>query len=779
MWPRTGLLFCLASTLSLTLHAGAAKADCLDYSVFPTVTAVERDWTGTTRVRLFGDDYLLALADQDLRVFSLADPSSPRYIAQVDCDAELADFAVCAAMVYCRDWSGAVHVVTLADPTHPVLLGAAGLEGEVTSLGGKDELLAVTAPDSTWSLYQIDDATSPHLLFRDHCDFTVSHVVVEDDVTVVYGGGWRAYDIRVPARPHQIGEQWYGSFHSEFCDGGGTEVLACAVRGEDLVVYLNEWESFQFWHDNWLYGCGGKNRLFLAVIDLFSGNPYPTGSVSLGRNDWSEVVPGSGMSDYGGASLVLRDHYAYALQGDAQIFSGERNRIGIFDIDKKLAPVAVIPSGCYHSFAVSGDHVHASGPLPLTTFETPSPPVDNVWPAGPSGFDPYRRYDHDTAGDGWAAYLTRYDTPWSEPSVMVHTFGLVDQYMRHTGSIELGHADDMAAAGDRLLIVRDLDDFLLWIDLADPKHPSGLEFIPIRDVRRIAPGPARLAAMICGDPGDRGLKIYDLSETTMPVLLGSADIGDPGAISSLLWQGDLLYAISGDSLRIIDVRDPTAPVLAGVLALNAPTWLRSAADMGVLAGNDHEVHLIDATNSAAPYVVASMTSLFGISDVQRVNDAVYVANLAGVWALDLPTLRVIGGLAPQCEVSLLVDQPDALWSTGGSMLQLPLHCGPSMAVGDPTGFPASMGRIVASPNPFNPGATIRFTAPAKGTMELLVFDLSGRVVRTLVDGETAPGPQQVMWDGRGEDGRTVASGTYLVRLRTGKGTETGKLILLK
>jgi hypothetical protein len=293
--------------------------------------------------------------------------------------------------------------------------------------------------------------------------------------------------------------------------------------------------------------------------------------------------------------------------------------------------------------------------------------------------------------------------------------------------------------------------------------------------------------MTCGEVGDRSLKIYDLTQTTNPVLLGSAgpDICDPDATVDLLWQGDLVIGVAADGLRVIDVRDPTAPILAAVVALSSPEWVRPVAGLRVLAGNDHEVHLIDlidATDPSAPQIIASMTSLFDISDVRSVNDVVYVANGGGIWALDLPTLDVIGALAPQRDVSFLVSQADALWGVAPraeGMPELPLHCGGSTVVADHTDLPTLAARVVVSPNPFTPNAMIQFAEPAGGHVKLGIFDLCGRQVRGLIDGEVAPGLQQVVWDGCSDDDRVLASGTYLVRLRTSTGMSTAKVTLMR
>ncbi len=85
-----------------------------------------------------------------------------------------------------------------------------------------------------------------------------------------------------------------------------------------------------------------------------------------------------------------------------------------------------------------------------------------------------------------------------------------------------------------------------------------------------------------------------------------------------------------------------------------------------------------------------------------------------------------------------------------------------------------------SPNPFNPLTKIVYGAPAGGgRVEMAVYDLSGRRVRTLVSGQVPAGRHEVVWDGTDGSGRVVASGVYLVRLQTPAGVLVRKMTLVE
>ncbi len=84
------------------------------------------------------------------------------------------------------------------------------------------------------------------------------------------------------------------------------------------------------------------------------------------------------------------------------------------------------------------------------------------------------------------------------------------------------------------------------------------------------------------------------------------------------------------------------------------------------------------------------------------------------------------------------------------------------------------------PNPFNPSTSFTFTLPLDKRVSVKVYDLMGRLVRTLVDGEFyAAGTHQVTWDGTNQAGAQVASGTYLYTLEYGTFRQARKMLLVK
>jgi hypothetical protein len=85
----------------------------------------------------------------------------------------------------------------------------------------------------------------------------------------------------------------------------------------------------------------------------------------------------------------------------------------------------------------------------------------------------------------------------------------------------------------------------------------------------------------------------------------------------------------------------------------------------------------------------------------------------------------------------------------------------------------------AFPNPFNPMTNIRYDLSEAGFVDLRVYDLAGREVRTLAKGFDQAGEKSVVWNAKDNHGRSVSAGVYIYRLETAGQVQSQKMILLK
>lgn len=94
-------------------------------------------------------------------------------------------------------------------------------------------------------------------------------------------------------------------------------------------------------------------------------------------------------------------------------------------------------------------------------------------------------------------------------------------------------------------------------------------------------------------------------------------------------------------------------------------------------------------------------------------------------------------------------------------------------------LPEKLSLIGNYPNPFNLETTIEYALPEDTKVRLIVYNLRGREVRTLIDEEQTAGTRRASWDGRDSHGREVASSVYFVRLEVGDIRLTRKILLQK
>lgn len=88
------------------------------------------------------------------------------------------------------------------------------------------------------------------------------------------------------------------------------------------------------------------------------------------------------------------------------------------------------------------------------------------------------------------------------------------------------------------------------------------------------------------------------------------------------------------------------------------------------------------------------------------------------------------------------------------------------------------------PNPFSPYTRISFAVPGQTGKTLVptslcIYDLQGRLVRTVIDDTRPAGRYSVSWDGRDSGGRNVTSGVYFYRLEAGRSVASGRMALLR
>jgi hypothetical protein len=337
-----------------------------------------------------------------------------------------------------------------------------------------------------------------------------------------------------------------------------------------------------------------------------------------------------------------------------------------------------------------------------------------------------------------------------------------------------GSARDVFVSG-HYAYVADLHPGLHIFDISDPANPDSLGNYD---------SSSACGVVVVGDlayvaDGSGGLRIFDVSDRTNPTLEGTCPT--PGDYSrDLFIIGDYAYVADGVSgLQVIDVSVPTGPTIVGSCDTLGYAWgVHVAGDYAYVADASAEgrLRILDVSVPTNPvlvwqdptprpstgvfvsghyaYVAASGTGLM-VFDVSDPVDADHV--LTETTPTGARGVVVRGG----CDVALL----------GYGTISTGIEDRPA---------PDAFALYQNIPNPFNPSTVIRYDVPpGGGRVSLRIYDVAGRLVRTLVDADETAGVKQVTWDGRNSHGNQVATGVYFYRMTAPGFTTTRRMVLLR
>ncbi len=239
----------------------------------------------------------------------------------------------------------------------------------------------------------------------------------------------------------------------------------------------------------------------------------------------------------------------------------------------------------------------------------------------------------------------------------------------------------------------------------------------------------------------------------------------------LLEGGDVAFTAMGD---------PGFPTLAADV-LHVAGWHGDAGGELAVAAAGHPVML-------APNIVVGPIDIafFDWSVADRVS-VTADAELVGAWTNFTDQASVIcHDDDPAMQGGQIVFFTFAYGSAGAGRRELLenavvwlLGADPHPLAAQDTDLPAQVVLVGNHPNPFNPSTVIRFALPAAEDVDLAVFDLAGRRVRTLVQQTMPAGRHEIVWRGCDDADRPLASGVYVTRLAAGTERRVTKMTLLK
>ncbi|MFZ1948132.1 MAG: beta-propeller fold lactonase family protein, partial [bacterium] len=382
--------------------------------------------------------------------------------------------------------------------------------------------------------------------------------------------------------------------------------------------------------------------------------------------------------------------------------------------------------------------------------------------------------------------------------------------LTHLASIAVGDnpvAVTIDPTGTYAYVANYVDGTVSVIDI-DPGSPDYNEVV---DAFPVGVGPTDLAMTPDGDRlvvanlAANGLLVFDTdpaSETYRAVVTSIAT-GSGTRTVAITPDGGYIYV--GTDLGYLVISGLSYGVVTSIATGSGTRTVAITPDGGLLVvlTTEGDINIYDISQGSVTYnqVVASVKTGSGTSTVaispdggflymiQEVGDVIIV----GQMSLVNPHGALADGTEPP-QMELVVTMVDTVlagedpaciaFDPSGSGKYIVTNAGDNTVtvLDDPVAGtpPVEPPQALRSfPNPFRGAAMIRFGVPEAGRVDVSVYDVRGRLVKTIVSQNLPPGSYTVSWDGKDARGNPAASGVYFCRLSAGALQRTSKMVILK
>ncbi len=714
-------LFLLVSVPSLSF-----AFDCIDHADYDRTLVRHTDLEGSVDLFRVGDLVYTVNGGFGLFIVDISDVLHPVTIASLETPGWAKAVTVVGNLAYIADEMGGVAVVDVSDPADPTLITSVSTDSFAMDVLVDQGILYVADFSSGLRVFDLADPAAPAFLgTRDTAGGARGLAKVDDHLYVAgQGSGLYVIEVSDPSAPLLRG--------LAPLDGAGH-----AVTVREGYAYV-----------------GGSGQS-LTVIDI-TDPQLPT------------VVAGLTLRGTGFHSELVGDLLYLATSGGLQ-------RIDVSDPLKPAYKGRNVTPGTASDVIILGDQraLLADGSSLVVT------DISDMLPLADPAFFAVPGYGQGLAVEGDYAYLASY----GDGLQIVDISDLRDPRLRGA-TATADTATGIAVAGD-LAVVLDQDAGLSTIDVSDPDHPVLLSTLPLPyGTSRISLAAGRAYP---GSNGSPHLVIVGVDDPHQPTILGDQPVAGP--VWDVAVRGDLAFVAAGHSgLQIYDVSQPAAPLLIGQAAVPYGTAVTLGDRHAFLLqpGPNCWLWVVDVSDPTDPIPVTSVL----------LPDLFYRVTVHGGTAYatsgSSPGTAIIDVSDPAA-ARLLYHRDNPVWTgqaavTDGALLVaastglaiMPLQCPNGFGLGQI--LPGSTAVLLQqnAPNPFNPRTTISFELEQSQRVSLRVFDLAGRLVRTLVDKEALePRRYRREWNGRNEAGQLMAAGVYFYRLDTDRTSETRRMMLVK
>jgi hypothetical protein len=671
-----------------------------------------------------------------LTIIDVSDPSQPVKLSNFQVTRYIDDIEANGSIVYLMDTDGGIWAVDVSNPYDPSLATQLPPVGnqEGSRLTCYQDHLYLCTDDHGLLIYDASDPANPVQIGHLATASRVTDIALNGDTAFMttFSDGLFVLDVTDKSNPVEVGHYDAMEWIARSIDVAGDYAYVTSIFNNDGLWVFAVSDS------------GNPEQIGFKFVDFYPSDVVVAGDYAYvvnisGNNEELAVIDISDPTSptrVGG--LGSAGGYEIALCGGVAFVAAWYDGVEVVDVSVPSAPVAV---GDYPTLGYFNDIVATSGHLAMArNYKLSMVQIDNPEHQYDVGLTSGQDRIEDVEIQGGYAYLASCDE-WDGPWQGMHVVNITDPtnptyvsslegYCIYGISVEGDHA--YFASGEAFNVV----------DISDPTEPVLVGSLPVtyRASRVETKGGIAVVAS-----GDDGLLIVDVSLPTEPAEIGAYD--PAWAVSDVAIKGDFaylaVYSYSSDiGFRVIDISVPSSPIDVGSYNTGGGT--------GDIAITGDYVYVGGMSNTRL--------WIYDVSEPAFPQEAGYyetggTSGRAAFWPPFVFAQSSLHG-------SLFILQTDLI--SGGSSERAP---------------EISLGQNY--PNPFVPSTNISFTMPRTARAVLKVYDIKGRLVRTLIDEETDAGESTVIWDGTDDGGRPVASGVYFYQLKADGLSQSKKMILLK
>ncbi len=356
--------------------------------------------------------------------------------------------------------------------------------------------------------------------------------------------------------------------------------------------------------------------------------------------------------------------------------------------------------------------------------------------------NPYPRGNYSLGYPSFSFILAVKDNYAYIPDIMNDLLNIVDvsnpDQPMYAGEYEASVEDLFAGETYTYLLV---DNTLQITDLQVPSNPSLISSITLGTEDGSKIFVVNGYAFIGDSAGE--VWIVDVSDALNPQMITSFNAA--GEVAGIFAVEDLLYVVSQEQLQIVDISVVNTPQIVGSYFDDD---LSSYSDIYVNGEYAYIANLIggfleiDVSNPETPFREEFFQTAGWCRGLAYANDYLYVST--------------------DCSFQILTNE------LVGSIDDYIITCS------------VTEYELANHPNPFNPETTISFSLNTEKNTEIVIYNIKGQKVKTLINEKLDAGTHNVVWNGKDENGKSVTSGIYFYQFKAGKDfSQTKRMILLK